>query len=430
MSWVLVASLLGAVDLKVHAQPEAPRTPAPDPSIDDALGRLADRYRRQPQSQSCRIRVIDAAGRERASRIGVLTVPAGEGRPARVALQFGRALHVEVIDRSLRAISPGNALLVFETTLDAAVSPGAFMSLLPPIPIPHVDLAFGGPFKGEGEHLGTWNVKPFGSVRFETLERDAQAGETVFRGSSPGGSVLISVDNLTGLLRRLEGNVGSPNTPLRIEIVCRPADPSTAWTIDPAGRQAVRSLTELRPSPAETGIGMAVAGLGLMTPDLNPWSVPDAIADQAAQPADAGQGPMLAAIVLYRHSSPEAEDAALHAVGIIRGLKKNLDRRRLGGDARTPRMLLRAAAVFEPAEFQPAAARELADVWAVASELAVWTSAGQRVIDRFAQGANAVAILLNQDMTLLAAVEIDGRAIDADAVLAEFKGALDEVGAE
>ncbi len=135
---------------------------------------------------------------------------------------------------------------------------------------------------------------------------------------------------------------------------------------------------------------------------------------------------MLGIMVFYRDSAPGAEDAAYLAVGSMRSLKKNLDRRRLTGEVRTPRLFVQPVAVLDLAAFSPAAAREIASKWEAAKERAVWTSAGQPLLDRFERGEPALAVVVDSEMTLLGVASIEVGVNAGDATLAEVRAIIEE----
>jgi len=419
VAWVSPASF--ATPLASPAPLTQPATLSPA----DVLGRVAKAFHAGPTAQHVSIKVSSSTGRERTSRVEVLTDPGGNDRPKRVVLKLGRVLHVEAAGSQFRAVSPRNDQAAYASDLPAEFDPAAIESRLPPLPIPHVAWVFGPTWIGEENRPGEFLLPPLGWVRAESVDLEDARRECVVRGHTLAGPVRVVVDARTWTLRSVRGML--PETDLTLELTCRDADPAGAgWAVNVADRQMVASIADLRPLPAELQPGAPVTALGLMNPDLSPFSTIDAMKSQGAEPTEAGEGPLLGVLVLYREGVPGAEDAAFLAVGSMRSLKKNLDRRRLTSDRSTPRLFIQPVAVFDVAGFSPAAARGAASKWDAAQEKAVWTSAGQALMDRFERGTPALAVVVDSEMTLLGVAGIEIGVNAAEATLAEVRAIIEE----
>lgn len=411
---------IAALAITVFFSPAAAQPADPAASFQHVL----DAYRSNPVAQSASVRVVAPEGRERVSRVEVLTVP---GEPRRVSLRLGRALHVEATDTEMRAISPRNPAAVCALPLSGPLSAESLAAVLPPVPVPNVAWALGANAAGENDRADQFLVPPLGWVRLESVEARPGLGHLAFRGSNDLGPAEIVVDEVSHLLVRLTGSTPGPGHGLRVELAFRMADAaSKAWAVDTDGRERVASLSDLRPLPAEIQPGSQIGSLSLMGTDLAPWSLADAMRGQAAEPTEAGEGPMLAALVLYRGTVPGAEDAAFQACGSLRAHKKFLDRKRLTGEPATPRLLIRPVAVFELAEFNPGAAATLADRWKDTGDTPVWTSSGQGLIDRFDRGAIGVVIIADREGILLGAAPLEPGPQAGDAALAEVRAIIEE----
>jgi hypothetical protein len=431
MRWSDVAGMFIMAGLAMHVSPVvAQDSPAPKPpdlpevsGHTDALARAAARFRNEVIAQTVLIRVIPPQGRERASRVDVLTDPREGSR--RLAMRLGRSLHIEATDDQFRAVSPRNDRDAFASAIGSPLTVPLLESLMPRVPVPHIEWAF-----GSEAHEGEFLVHPIGWFRPHSVERDDNHAEIIIRGSTAdgGASIVLALD--TFALRRIAGPLPRAAPGTRVELTCRDADPtSRSWVLDITERRRVDSLSALRPLPSELQPGDPIGGVGLMTPDLEPWLLNEAIREQAAQPTEQGSGPMFAVLVLYRTSVAGAEDGAFLACGSMAALKRNLDGRRLKGEESTPRLLVRPVAVLEPAEFTPGGAKDLERRWASTGFQPVWTSAGQRFLDRFERGAHAIAVVIDEDQRLLGTAAIDSAPGAGDAILAEVRAIIEETAA-
>lgn len=428
LGFFIVGSVKGLCNLASAQSPKREESPQPGtPTALELLRRLSDSIRRVSSAQVVSVRVTSPAGRERVSRVEVLTDPGDEsaGRPRRVALKLGRVLHIEAVGGQFRAVSPRNDEAAYSVELSGALDAGVLESRLPPLPIPHVAWALGPEWVGTGEHDGEFLLPPLGWVRVESVEQDPARREVTIVGRTPLGPARVTLDERSFALRSVRGTM--PESDLAMELTCRDADPEAAtWAVNIEGRRKVATLTELRPLPAELQPGSMVGSLGLMNADLAPFAAIDAMKAQAAEPTEAGDGAMLGVMVLYRDAVSGAEDAAYLAAGSMRSLKKNLDRRRLTGEVRTPRVFVQPVAVLDLAAFSPSHVREIASRWDAAKERVVWTSAGQALLDRFERGETAMAVVVDSEMTLLGVASIEVGVNAGDATLAEVRAIIEE----
>lgn len=426
----IAAFLLGALALSHGAMGQVtPRVQPPVVTPEDrtdlagVVRAMLAPFRSGPSASEVVVRAFAADGRERVSRVEVRTDPGDPAseRPARVVLRLGRSLHVEASEGVLRAISPRNPDAAFEGAIPQPLTPAAIETLLPAVPVPHVAWALAAPTVIEGVPV-VLDVPPLGEVMLDRLARDPARGEIVLHGRNAGGVVEIGVDAESGRFRRLLGMVHA--TGVAIEVAARDVSPDGRWEVETAGRRLVASLADLRPAPAEIPVGAKAVGLGLMGPDLAPWSVVDALHAMALDPLEAGRGPVLAALVLYRADDPAMEDGALAAVAALRGLKRVLDRARLAGEDRTPRLMVRPVGVFELDQFRPAEVRSLTQRWETVGVGVSWSTSGRALLDRFERGAGGVVILVDDEQTLRGVTSFAPGALAADAAVDEVRAAL------
>lgn len=427
---LLAASLLGVPALSSVAPGQVtPRdlppivTPEDQTDLAGVVRAMLAPFRSGPAACEVVVRAFAADGRERVSRVEVRTDPGDPAseRPARVVLRLGRSLHVDASEGVLRAISPRNPESAFEGPIPHPLTPAAIETLLPAVPLPHVAWALGAPGRVEGVPV-VLDVPPLGEVTLDRLARDPLRAEITLHGRNAGGVVEIGVDAESGHFRRLLGMVHA--TGVAIEVASREVSPDGRWGVETAGRRLVASLADLRPAPAEIPVGAKAVGLGLMGPDLTPWSVVDALHAVGQDPLEAGRGPVLAALVLYRADDPAMEDGALAAVSALRGLKRLLDRARLAGEDRTPRLIVRPVGVFELDKFRPAEVRMLTERWEGVGVGVSWSSAGRALLDRFERGAGGVVILVDDEQTLRGVTSFAPGALAADAAVDEVRSAI------
>lgn len=432
---LMLACGVGICDIAAGqlSEPSASRQPGP-PATGDILRRLSASVRRGPIAQVVSVRVSSPSGRERVSRVEVMTDPGDEaaGRSRRVALRLGRVLHVEAAANlrgwEFRAVSPRNDEAAYVIDVAGTLDSNTLASRLPPLPIPHAAWAFDTDWIGAGDRDGEFLLPPLGWVRIEGIEQDTLAKEITILGRTVHGPARVTLDEPTLALRSVRGMM--PDSDLTLELRCKDADPAAVtWAVSTVGRRMVDSLTALRPLPAELQPGSQVASLGLMRTDLAPFSVIDAMKAQAAEPTESGEGPMLGVLVFYSDETPGGEDAASLAISAMRSMKKNLDRRRLTGEVRTPRVFVQPIAVLDVASFSPSNVREIAAKWDAAQEHIVWTSAGQPLLNRFERGEPVLAAVVDSEMTLLGVARVEVGVNAGDGVLAEVRAIIEETSA-
>jgi hypothetical protein len=401
-----------------------PAPEQPEASSLSAVRRMVRAYREGIVAQSAKITTVTSAGKERTSMAAVRTSP---GEPASVGLRYGRALHVWASGDRLIALTPRNKSIAFVAPLGGPVDAGRLSAVLRDLTLPQVGLALGPDPLTDGPAGAVLRLTPVGPVTIDPEVRSISA-EWVVTGQTEIGPVEVRIDRSSGLLRRLTGLVASSGGPVRIDMIFRPAEPEEPkWVLDPAERRVVGSLSDLRPADAEVAVGAPLPNLGLMTPGLAAHSWRDAVEQVRADPTQAGTGPILTGLVLYRRSVPEAGDAALTGAGVLRASKKSLDQRRVAGRAGVPRLVILPVAVMELAEFEPGLPRLIEEEWKQLGEVAAWTSSGQGLIERFAPGSSAVVVLADEDQIVRGIVPLEAGQGDMDAVLSELRGLIDEV---
>lgn len=399
-----------------------------DPTIVEALDALRTAYSSRTITERESVTLRPLQGAYRTSRLSML-VDRGDGsllHPPRVVLRLGAQMQVEAIGERVRVISLQNKQLMFEAKPGGPPSPESLAKVIPALPLPQLAWAMSRDGPAEGTTL---RVDPVGMVTWVRADKHPAENETVLQGLSPRGPVEMSIDSRTGRLVRLLAAISEDGT--RVEIRTEPAPPPDApgWEIDPVGRTLVKAISELREAPADAQMGARAPGLGLMTPSLTAWDVSGALREMLAGPTQAGNGPAYIALVMFKASAGDGavSDAALGATVAINSVKREFDRRRQQGNPSTIRLMVRAVAVLELTDVQPAGIRALEEAWKQAGEDIVWTSGGQGLLDRFSPQASVVAVLIDPDQILAGKLIVDPADQGADAVATEFRAIMKDL---
>lgn len=137
---------------------------------------------------------------------------------------------------------------------------------LPPIPMPHIALAFEG--AENPEHL-----TPFPGAIAWTNAIENEDGFIVLLGIGAGTTVSYIVDSQT---RRLHtGVITVPNSKLRIEMGFEAMDPGdpALWALDLQGKKPVPALAQLQPGGVDIFPGAPAPPMAFFTLSSEPWQL-------------------------------------------------------------------------------------------------------------------------------------------------------------
>lgn len=307
-------------------------------------------------------------------------------------------------------------------TLDQPPTSTALVSILRPLPIPQLDLAFGTADAGLTPLAASivWTSA--------TLEPDARPATVTLRGRGDGGPVELTLFAATGRLQRLTLQLepADADPPLTLELLSTPlpdaGDPST-WRIDTTGREQVHDLTELFRQERPVAPGAPVGELLLFDLELNAWSL-----TQAQAAADRKTPPPVVLILFRADAAAQATSVFDDALSGARALT------RLAATTTPPAadpsdmpFLAVAAAVFELNAFRRDRLVQLQHAWNEQLDqtagLAVpllWSVHPGQTIDRFAQDASAALVVVDADGRCRGVVHLDQAADRLDELTAQL----------
>jgi hypothetical protein len=437
----LMIALLAAVIVPAPAWPRQPGVPAPEQvtlPVEVALDDLHAAYAK-PTAEEMTIKLRTPQGSERNESITVRIDP-GEpgvaGGPRRVHLELG-TLRILLGDGKFVAINTGVPGRYFEKPMKGPPTPAALAELLPPIPLPQLELAAGKPGFSRPTPY-TPDVQWNGA----TADPAARPRVMVISGQGPAGPVTLTANVESGRLTRIQGTIRGREGDTTLDLACRTLDPGdpASWSINTEGREKVAALTDLRPPPpkppSQIMAGQAVPEMSYARPDLSAWTVPGVAIDQGAGP-DAGASPL--ALVLFRGpAAPEraaviARDAQA-GWAVLRALQLGQSiPGQEGTAAEQIRFASAAAIVIEIADFSRERWGDAQVAWNAAAgttepgadgQELMWASSGQQTIDRFQPGAGAVIAVIGPDRILRGVVGLDGRSLEPQRIAAEVRALL------
>lgn len=376
-----------------------------DPPV--VLEALREAYRAAPFAEEITARVR-VSGRLRIDRFEIRAD--AKGSPPRLRFALGD-LDVWVSGRRFAAVNRREPATCFVRELEAGLLPDALAGVLPPVPAPQIELAFGdGAFSRPLPYMR--DVEWYSAQR-EHGRAAAVTGAITLAGRTPTGSVRLTIDPVTNRLRTLTASLTrdeqSPVLDIELRFQPLPAGDPETWAIDVTGRREAPSLTDLRPLPKRLTAGDPVPDVTTYTTDLEAGSLLDSLASG---------GPNLELVlVLYRVERTEplsaAESAARHAFVVAHNTS--------AGQVRRPRVL-GAVAVFPLMIFEPDTLTKLEARWGEtisslnhAPQVRItpirWTPAMREALASHDPAARVVISRIAPDGALLASISLD---VDAD----------------
>ncbi len=262
-------------------------------------------------------------------------------------------------------------------------------SSLPPIPMPHLALAFEGPERPE-------HLTPFPGEIAWTTAIENEDGYIVLLGIGAGTTVSYIVDSET---RRLHtGVITVPNSKLRIEMGFKAMDPGdpALWSLDLQGKTPVPALAQLQPGGVDIFPGAPAPPMAFFTLSSEPWQL------ETSHKGDI-------ALLIFREISPavlaarDALEAAINESGKDIDVQPVLVTSRLVGIDLFERIGQTVHAYGEPV---------------------LWTASQEATIDRFTTGA-ACIVLIDADRTVRSVVHT-GQRNDRAAEAGRIRNAINE----
>lgn len=402
------AVLWSMLTMTVTAQPLRD-TETLDPGV--VIASLREAYRAEPFAEEVTTRVR-AAGRLRIDRIEVRGDASGES--ARAWLSLGD-LDVAVHGGRLVAANRRDAETFVARTLDEGRLAKALGDVLPPVPAPQIELAFGDDAAFSRPLPYLREVQWTSATRQRGRVAAVDDSITVL-GQGPHGEVTLLVDPATHRLRRITTDIVRDDGATAVEIELRftalvPDDPAT-WLIQTAQRRELALLTDLRASPRLLRPGDAV-------PDPSTYTVGmeiSSLLDPLRHHDHVGAKHLTMVLVLY--VMPPARDDPAE---IERTAKEALSAAHEIAVARRPAAtILSPVAVFGLSVFDPATVRGLGERWVdpidpANREIGVdvspirWTGFVRDAVMAHDPKARLVVAHVDHDLTLLGSVVIDPR---------------------
>jgi len=410
---------------QIPAQPESTTVPL-EIMIEDLYAAYA-----RPTAEEMTIKLRGPQGPERAETVAVRIDP-GDGRgkrPRRVSLDLG-PLRVYASQGRLTAISSLAPGRYFQCPYQGELTPATLASILPPIPLPQLELASQERMTFPNPTPYTTNVVWSGASAQSTTRPPTMT----LTGSGPSGPVTLVANLTTARLLRLSATIHGPAGDTTLELSCRvqePGDPES-WPIAIEGREPVASLSELRLAPPKpkgpVQPGQAVPDMSFSRTDLSAWTLHAAF---DVGPLPNAPAPVLALVLFRGYPAPERAAASMEdartGIDALRSIRRETPGPELVGFSAG------AAIVIELGEFSRAKWDAAARAWAskapgpdplfTADEL-MWASSGAQSIDRFLPDAGAVVVVIGPDKVLRGVVALDGRARDRSGLDAEIRAIL------
>lgn len=429
------ASVLCAAALAArgsHAfQPEPPRdVVAIDPAMVINDARTA--YSQAPTADEIVVILRQREGAESRDRFTFRFDPGSvePPRPRRMLLEMG-ALRAFFADGRFVAIHTGDPTTYAEEAFDGPVTPAVVARLLPPVPLPQLALAF-----GEGD------LTPYSrAIQWDSATLDERARTATANGTCSSGAVAMTVD-AAGRILRFRAEIAPPAGPeepsVLLELRCEAIDPGepAKWEPTIEGRQRVDRIAMLRTAagsrPPEVKPGLPAPDVHLLSVDLNPWTLYDALPSLVTM--EPGTPLRWAVLLLFRADGSDGrEQAAQAGLAAIRELRYGVDGAGtpLAGNA-PPAFVDRAGAVMELGAFERARFEAMRARWRAAaaggraldSDDLMWAPAAAQSIDRLSRTHGAAIAVVSPDRVLRAVIGLDGRAGDAAGIVAELRAAM------
>lgn len=360
------------------------------------------------------------AARDRAERRAELVVcwePEAEGG-GRGWMELGE-LRVVIERGVLTAVHARNGLAYVQEQLAAEGEPvtaAALGRVLPPVPLPGVDVALAGerPLRGITAYVP--EVQWLSAV----VDDASDPRRVALTGRGGHGLVSMTLEAATGRIVEFACDASPPDAAgQQTVIVVRTQALAPArrpeWMREPPaveGRERVASLRQLAPvRPTELRPGQTVAGLPLLTREGTPWSP---AADLGAGGIGGLPGETLLVLLFVRVG--EDLGAYRDAAEAVRAWAEGLE---------GVRVSYRPVLVVDLADRE--ADRRVQEAAGVLGDRLLWTASGPATIDRFAPaGSKAAVAVLDGQRTLVRSGAVEG----VDGVRAFLDGVMREQEAE
>lgn len=397
------------------------RPEADPPSVHGVLAGVSSRYRKSMTCERINVEVRPEFGRTARSIFTLRLDPRGDDqsgavRPA-VALELGS---LRLLAETLTGSTPGGRLTAVHTR-----NPGTYfrteiagrgtlastaLSVLPPLPLPQLDLALWNPSSESPVAMLTPYAR---RIQWEGAAADPRQPQRVtLKGRCEGGTITLVARG--DVLQSVEITSAADRTAVRIAIApvqpCREED----MVIAVEGRAPVADISELQPRAGVLRTGAAVPEMPLTGLDGAAVNLKDLMTPSPEyQPAPPVERLVL---LLARQTQAQGEGIERRLGGVrlaaLAAEMRRLERESFLGDPASrdapliPPMAFAQVLVFETA---PAADALLATLRAERERWGdhlAWTTEPRSTVDLFAVGGESMAIVLDRGRRLVAAIPI------------------------
>lgn len=400
------------------AQPEPPEPDPIDPGL--VLDLLGEAYAAEPVTDQLLVTLSLPGRPTRRGRLIVRIEPGvlGSPMPRRIALELGNLRIDATATRIIAALSENESECVVQELAEGESFGEAISRMLPPLPIPHLDLLG---LSGTAQTLTPYVT---GATWTEgTSSPDLLVPVFELFGDAQTGPISLRVDASTGRLMEFKATlIGSDpegiDGELVVEIMPAGPDETIDWILDTKGRNQLPSIRLLGGKISQLTQGQRLPDIRLHRHDLEPWS----LAETMVRRADAE----FIVFVLFRlGDGPEIDQ--LNLDGAIAGLKAV---RRV-----IKSVVIEPVAVISLAELQEDRLGDIGGYWAAAAaeveeeraadpEAVLYGTAPARLIEPFVPGAGALMVVVDRQRSLAAAINLTGRGGQEIQIEAELREAL------
>lgn len=306
---------------------------------------------------------------------------------------------------SVTAVHARNEETFVRAAVDGELRSAHLAEVLPPVPLPQLDLAL-----GDEEAFGHRDLTPYAPrIRWlsAVVDNAADPRRITLTGRTIHGVVSLVTDAATGRLVEFACDAGpADESGQQVVVVVRAREERppqwSAWPLNVEGRRQVASLRDLAPTrPTQLRPGTTITGLPLLTPEGAPWSLASDLGPIGGEPA---------ALVLLLVRSGRESGAPEAVAAAARSIAQRAEEARTGvgppGLGDWPRVSVRPVAVISLAERDfDARLRRAAE--ALGPGL-LWTISSAATIDRLAPpDAPAALMVIDSHRTMTASLPVD-----------------------
>ena len=337
--------------------------------------------------------------------------PGGEG-DGEIALELGD-LRAVFSGGEMTAVSERGDEVYYRAGYEPPLDADDLYRLLPPLPLPQVDLAL----PPAGAHAVPVSLTPYapriawGVAVVDDLERPTRV---ILRGRTAHGAVILVTHAETGRIIEFACDLAGPDEEgtqpvLVARVEPLPAPAGRAPTIAVEGRRRVESISGLAHRPSRAMAGRLVTGLSLRTAAGEAWSLADAFMSRVGE-----RGPDRIALLVVHPAQKGGEEGEGNEPAHVRAAADALarlgERSSLDG-AWAIRWWGVLVVEGEGAEETPtpeSLGAAAAEMGLSAGGGVLWARSADGTLERYAPGAAAAVLVIGQDRRLIGVVALDG----------------------